>query len=423
MKDLLLINLGSYPDFSVGEVYPIGLNKIKSFLTLRGYECVILDFHTQPNLELYKILEMGFKYVGISIRNMDTLELDSRIHYEKYVNFINDLYRIKVNNNFESKIVIGGSGYSLYSEYINKLINYDYGIVGNGEYAFQHLLQGNICEKDIEINECSQERIIYDEELVRAYLKVKPTISIGIQTYEGQCVKNCVYCCYNYKNIEFTKKRKEDILAEIKQLKSLQVANIYIVDQVFNISDEYAISILKYIKKEVLGMRIMAFLNPSTNEELYVLLQKCNVFAIYSFDSFSDVVLTKLLKGFKVNEILNTIKLCRKYEVEFSCSLILGALGENEDTIQETCNFINENIEKSSELCLGFGIRVLPKSRLFSLIKGNNINILEPTFIYFAPEIFDYFYHYVDVSKIPMETFLKHSHYKKSYFLRKFVYL
>ena len=116
MKDLLLVNLGSYSDFSVGEVYPIGLNKIKSFLTLRGYECVILDSHICPNLDMYKIFEMGFKYVGISIRNMDTLELDSRIQYEKYVNFINNLYDIKVNNNFESKIVIGGSGYSLYSE-------------------------------------------------------------------------------------------------------------------------------------------------------------------------------------------------------------------------------------------------------------------------------------------------------------------
>lgn len=423
MKDLLLVNLGSYSDFSVGEVYPIGLNKIKSFLTLRGYECVILDSHICPNLDMYKIFEMGFKYVGISIRNMDTLELDSRIQYEKYVNFINNLYDIKVNNNFESKIVIGGSGYSLYSEYINELIKYDYGIVGNGEYAFLNLLQGNNCEKNIEINECIQERIIYDVELVQAYLRAKPTISIGIQTYEGRCVKNCVYCCYNYKNTDFINKRKEDILAEIKQLKSLQVANIYIVDQVFNITDEYAIGILKYIKNELYDIKVMAFLNPSANQELYLLLHNCNVFAIYSFDSFSDVVLANLHKDFTVNEILKTIKLCRKYEVEFSCSLILGALGENEGTIRETCDFINKNIKKSCELCLGFGIRVLPKSRLFNLIEECNVNILEPTFIYFAPEIFDYFYHYVDVSKIPLETFLKHSHYKKSYYMRKFVYL
>lgn len=69
-----------------------GLNKIKTFLALRSYECVILDSHICPDLDMYKILEIGFKYVGISVRNMDTLELDSRIHYEKYVNFLNNLY-------------------------------------------------------------------------------------------------------------------------------------------------------------------------------------------------------------------------------------------------------------------------------------------------------------------------------------------
>ncbi len=422
MKDLLLINLASYPDFTVGIIFPIGLNKIKSFLTSRGYECVILDYNTYPELDLIKIFEMNFKYVGISIRNMDTLELDSSIQYKKYVDFINYVYDVKEENHFESKVVIGGSGYSLYSEYINKLIKYDHGIVGNGEYAFLHLLQDFDCEKNIEIKESVQERIIYDEELVKAYVSKKPSISIGVQTYEGICVKKCIYCCYNFKHTELTMKNKEDILAEIRQLKSLQVTNIYIVDQVFNFSDEYAIDILKYLELELQNIKVIAFLNPSANEELYSLLHRCNIFSLYSFDSFSDPILVNLLKGFSSNDILESIKLCRKYEVEFSCSLILGAIGENEDTIRDTCNFINQNIETSAELCLGFGIRVLPKSRLFYLLEEQDVNILEPTFLFFEPEIFDYFYKYVNLSKIPLELFLKHSHYKQLYYKRKFVH-
>lgn len=421
MKDLLLINLCSYPEFSVGEIYPIGLNKIKSYLERRGYECQIYDYHLIPELNIYKILDMNYRYVGISIRNMDTLELDSRIQYKKFMEFINNFYKIKSQNQFSSKVVIGGSGYSLYSEEFNKHIDYDHGIIGNGEIAFEYLLAGTVSEKDIEINESSQEKILYDETLIKAYLAAKPSISIGLQTYEGKCSKSCIYCCYNYKNIQFKAKKKEDILSEIQQLRSLQVKNIYIVDQVFNITDEYAINILRYIKKDVVGIKIMAFLNPSKSIILYELLKECNVFAIYSFDSFSETVLSRMQKGFTVNEIITTIRLCRRYNVEFSCSLILGALGETEDTILETCKFINEYIEKPSELCLGFGIRIIPKSALYYLLKENDKNFLEPIFVYFSPDIFDFFYRYVNLSKIPIETFLKHSHYKKAYFTRKFI--
>ena len=128
---------------------------------------------------MYKILEMNYKYIGISIRNMDTLELDSKIQYKNFVSFINEFYKIKCEKRSYSKIVIGGSGYSLYCEEFNRYINYDHGIVGNGEIAFEYLLKGIIGQKNIEISECNQERILYDESLIRAYLASKPTISIG----------------------------------------------------------------------------------------------------------------------------------------------------------------------------------------------------------------------------------------------------
>lgn len=371
MRDVLLINLCSYPEFSVGEVYPIGLNKIKSYLERRGYECQIYDYHITPTLNMYKILEMNYKYIGISIRNMDTLELDSKIQYKNFVSFINEFYKIKCEKRSYSKIVIGGSGYSLYCEEFNRYINYDHGIVGNGEIAFEYLLKGIIGQKNIEISECNQERILYDESLIRAYLASKPTISIGLQTYEGKCTKGCIYCCYNYKNTQFNSKKVKDILSEIRQLKSLHVKSLYIVDQVFNITDEYAINLLRYIKKDIYGINIMAFLNPSNSKVLYKLLKECNVFAIYSFDSFSERILSRMKKGFTVSEIITTIELCRDHNVEFSCSLILGALGETEETVLETCEFINKYIEKSSELCVGFGIRVIPKSALYNLLKSS----------------------------------------------------
>lgn len=423
MKDVLLINLSSYPEFSVGTVFPIGLNKIKSYLMDRGYECMIYDYHKEPILDINDILGLDFRFIGIGIRNLDTLELDSKLQYKKYINFINEFYRIKIEKGLESSIVIGGAGYSLYYEKFNKLIQYDFGISGNGEHAFLQLLQGNTESKNIISSASCQERIIYDEELVRAYLKANTDLSIGVQTYEGKCPKQCIYCCYNYKDVEFTTKKVTDVVIEIEQLLSLNVKCIFIVDQVFNITDDYAIYILKHIKEKINFMRFMAFLNPSLNEELYLLIKDCGLFPIYSFDSFSTPILSSLKKDFTVEEIRETIKICRQYEIPFSSSLILGAIGENENTIKETCTFINKYFLEKSELSISFGIRIVPKSRLFDLTIDETKDYLKPIFLYFSPDIFDYFYKYINKRLINTERFLKHCHYKNAYYLQEYVQL
>ena len=203
MKDVLLINLCSYPQYTVGPVFPIGLVKIKSHLEKNNYTCDILDYNQEPILDIDNILEQPYKVIGVSIRNIDSIELDSKVIYNKYVQFINELYKKKIQYQKTFKLVVGGSGYSLYNSQINALINFDYGIIGNGEDVFLKLLTEQNLPKIIFSRESSMETILYDSELVKAYLKLSPEMYIGIQTYDGQCLQNCIYCSYNYKSMPF----------------------------------------------------------------------------------------------------------------------------------------------------------------------------------------------------------------------------
>ena len=198
---------------------------------------------------------------------------------------------------------------------------------------------------------------------------------------------------------------------------------MFIIDSVFNRTDEYAINVLKGIVNYVQGMNIAAFLNPSNNSQLYYYLKECNIYAIYSFDSFSEKILISLNKGFNKNDVYKTIENCRKFSIEFNSNIIVGALGENEKTIYETCEFANTFLDKKSELVTSFGIRIIPHSFLFEKIANARINYLEPTFLYFPKQCFEYYYHFIDKKFIDVRRFLKHLSLKNNYSKIQFVSL
>ena len=84
-----------------------------------------------------RVLQFNPDYIGFSIRNIDNTMPDNCVYYVD-----NQISRIilPVKKITSAKIILGGSGFSIFPQELMELTQADYGIVGEGETAFRQLL-------------------------------------------------------------------------------------------------------------------------------------------------------------------------------------------------------------------------------------------------------------------------------------------
>ena len=166
------MTLSPYP------LYPLGVSIIAAALTRAGHEVLQADF-LQQNTSLEAIAnevrEFGPELVGISVRNIDNVNLLHEQHYIQNVKNIVSTVRTVSN----AKVLLGGAGFSLIPELILKETGADYGIVGEGEVLavqFANNAAQGIYPKETLIG--SQTKLagdqidpaLYDERLLEFYL-------------------------------------------------------------------------------------------------------------------------------------------------------------------------------------------------------------------------------------------------------------
>jgi len=116
--------------------FPLGLAYLSQ--ALKEHECTVLD----PNIEEhpFSAIEKTIRktkpsIIGISLRNIDSASFSFLPYFEAMLKFIKKLCP-------DVKIVVGGTGFSLFSEEImEKFPEIDYGVFLEGEYSFPALLK------------------------------------------------------------------------------------------------------------------------------------------------------------------------------------------------------------------------------------------------------------------------------------------
>ena len=106
-------------------VYPIGLSYITTYLKnkLPDYEIRIFDFVLQNTEDFKKHLNVyNPDYIGISIRNIDNNNVYNKESYIDGYKKIIDEIKNNYKQIYKSKIIIGGSGFSIYPELLYKLL-------------------------------------------------------------------------------------------------------------------------------------------------------------------------------------------------------------------------------------------------------------------------------------------------------------
>jgi len=393
-------------EFLPDPIFPLGLAYIAAALKNRGDDYQILDLCFVQDIKA-SISEHIQQYqpdlVGLSLRNLDNVSYPNYLSYLPFYREVVDTIRQQT----ESRILVGGSAFSLMPQQIFDYLNADFGIVGEGESAIVKLLddieqakqRGKTLQRSI-VRDCdvgviqrldafpAPDRSGFDN---AAYLKLG---GMGnIQTKRG-CPFNCIYCTYPIiEGRQVRLRSPKQICDEIESLIDVGIKHLFIVDNEFNYPVEHAQFVCHEIIRRKLKIKWSGYANPKfIQPKLVELMRESGCTGIeFGSDAANAFMLKKMGKDFTLEEMVRASEICHQSDLSFCHSLLIGGPGETMQTVRQTVAAIVA-MAPTAVVCM-VGIRVFPGTRLFHIavkegaLKADE-DLLEP-FFYLSPPIAD----------------------------------
>jgi radical SAM superfamily enzyme YgiQ (UPF0313 family) len=377
-RKLLLVSANQYA--VPYPVYPIGLSYLQSYLSSRlpHFEICIFDFNFHT-LESFREFLLSYQpdYTGISFRNIDDVDSTHKTWFLQGYKDIVEVLKKSVN----TRIIIGGSAFSIFPKELFKFFQPEFGIHGEGEESLFHLLQCLENKKDfsaiqglvyrnssgIQMNPRNhflrQLDLSFDNNLLDFYWGKSGMLNI--QTKRG-CPHKCIYCTYPL--IEGSNVRTLNADRIVETLSDLyfnkDINYVFFTDSVFNISDHFNIELAEKILKRGLKIKWGAYFSPHRMDKQTLQLYADAGLTHIEFgtESLSDTTLKNYGKHFTVQEVVDVSDLCNELSIYFSHFLILCGYGETEETINE--GFENSKRFNNTVFFPYIGMRIYPGTRL-----------------------------------------------------------
>jgi radical SAM superfamily enzyme YgiQ (UPF0313 family) len=382
-------------------VYPIGISYLSCYLEPRlpEFDIRVFDFNLNSGADFVETLkEFQPDYTGISFRNID--DVDS---YSKKC-FIHDYKEIVdiVKKTILTKIIIGGSAFSIFPKQLFEFVEPDFGICGEGEESLFRLLtclesnsdfsgiQGLVYRKDNKILINCRDSFVkslnlsFDTGMMDFYWEKSGMMNV--QTKRG-CPHHCIYCTYPL--IEGRKVRTLDIEKIIDTLSDLyfnrKIDYVFFTDSVFNINDRFNKELTEKMISKGLKIKWGAYFSPHDLNEKTLRLYKAAGLTHIEFgtESLSDQTLKHYGKQFTVQDVVDVSNTCNKVGIYYSHFMILGGYGETEESIKE--GFENSKKFQDTVFFPYIGMRIYPGTKLYALaLKEGAIepedDLLEPVY-------------------------------------------
>lgn len=388
---------------------PVGLAYLAPPLIRDKHEVKILDLMIPENPKaVFENVLASFDphLVGFSIRNLDNQNMlnpdQPVVDAKKYV----DLAKAK------GKItVLGGTGFSILPEEMMEYMGADYGICGQGESGLPklvHMIESKKTVKDISGlvqrrngTVQSNGKVVDGFNGLRAdwsLLNIAPyknfLFPVSILIKSG-CPFKCSYCdTPHIAGNKFRFREPEDIIYEIRSIiEKFNNRVFYFADSCFNFPMEKTKELLAAIIKAKLNIQFYANMVPirgSYDDEYFKLYKMAGGGATgLGGDTLSDVMLNNYHKPFNFDDIMRCNHMLRKNKMKFVFSLLIGGVGENEDSVKESMTKLAKI--NFSRCAYSFGVRILPRTAIFEkaieegIIK-NRKDLLFPKF-YFSKDL------------------------------------
>ncbi|HVW21926.1 MAG TPA: radical SAM protein [Opitutaceae bacterium] len=350
-RRVLLANLNGYDQ--PYPVYPLGIAYLDGGLREAGHQTRIWDAHVSPERLEEAVAAFAPDYIALSMRNVDNVQ------YHNPRSFVDELLEAcrRARGATDARLIVGGSGFSVFPRELFGASCADYGIHGEGEASFPQLIEAletggplegvsgllyRRADGTIQMNACSARDTAFctvpwhDEAILRAY-SAKGSLP-GVQTQRG-CPLRCCYC--TYPSIEGKRSRYrtgEEIVEEMRRLLAMGTNFTFLVDSVFNTRADHVIQVCEALARADLGMEWQCFLRPrNVSRDLLKLMRRAGLRHVeFGSDSFSDPVLKRYGKSFTWEEIRQASLDAQELDIRYSHFLIFGGPGETPDSVEET---------------------------------------------------------------------------------------
>ena len=387
-------------------VFPLGLAYIARTLREEGHPIEVMDlcFSQDVSADLNSTLgRFRPDLIGISLRNLDNLTYPTSISYLEEVQEVIAICR----RSSSSQLVIGGSGYSLAPKEILQHLDVDFGIVGEGEEIFPQLLKSLERGDPISPSPCllvkekpfphfvEGARVSSVRSPDRGFFQTNRYLEEGgmgnIQTKRG-CPFSCIYCTYPLLEGKRVRLRKqEEVVEEIYRLTEEGVDYIYFVDDIFNYPPSVAEDLCREMIRRKIDVKWSAFVSPGfLNEELLQRMKEAGCVGIeFGTDSGSPRMLENYRKEFTQEDIVQSSKLCSKLKINHCHYLLFGGPGEDEETIEESFQLMDQ-LDPTAIIAM-LGIRIYPGTEMEKVSLSQEVirqdsNLIYPHF-YISPAL------------------------------------
>jgi radical SAM superfamily enzyme YgiQ (UPF0313 family) len=393
-------------------VMPIGAACVAACLREQGHEVQILDLcyvkkadeAIASHLKSYQPV-----LIGVSVRN---LENDELFHHRSFLGYIRDI--VDVISSQEAKIVIGGSGFTLFSKELLRYLEVPYGLSGDGECSLPQFVKSvagggdlgfipGICYWDGEVVAKPPAEVedftglpfpAYD--LIDHHRYALDGASYPIEGRRG-CDSTCSFCVEGAKGKGSRLKPPKLVVDEMEFMSAeCNARRFHFVDGLFNIPSLQAMAMCQEIIVRNLKVSWTAAVNPIGLSQglLHEMKQAGCVGVSLGIDTASERMLKSYSKGFEKGDIAQAIALLNKVKLPYSIFILFGGPGETKETIAETIDFLQG---VSQPIFIRFGIRIFKGTELERQARQEGVlkddqNMLLPTYYLsreFEPAIMD----------------------------------
>lgn len=382
---------GSSNEVNYHYFFPIGLSYIYSVIKENGY-----------NVEPFNLNHEEGKITELIQRKLDSKKYDVVCTGGMTIDYavIEKIMQACRSHGSKPKLILGGAVLTSSKEIVAKNLDFDVGVIGEGEVTIIEVLEhleknkelkeiDGICYKEngeIKFNS-PREQIMKLDELPfpdygafgfdKVLDNMDPMLNcLGVIDYPRTypilgsrgCPFQCTFC-YHSIGSKYRKRSIKNIIQEIKfAIEKYNINSFNLNDDLFSADKERLYEFCREIKKINEGGKNLSWMCQlwvgAIDEKMLETLKDAGCLSVsLGFESYSEDVLKSMKKPITPKQIDEAIQLCMKAKMPIIGNFIFGDIAETKETARKTLDYWKENCKGQVKL---FFIHPYPGSEIYA---------------------------------------------------------